>query len=105
MANKVTLTVLGFEHSSGISKQQRPYDFAKLNVLKKNDGWTQSANGQCTRIGLMQDQLDMCHTNQTLLTELAKLEGQFPLELECHIDLNPDNLQRNWVVDFKVIQQ
>lgn len=103
MANTISAIVLGYEHSKGISKSSdKPYDYAVLNYLGKNDGWTKSEKGSCSRLGLEQKKIALCNTNPTLFAELAKLEGQFPIKLDLVLDTDPNNIQKNWVVDFKL---
>lgn len=100
--SKISAFVIGCEHSKGLSKgSNRPYDYAVVNYLGKNDGWTQSAQGQCTRVGLEQKKITMCNTNPSLLAEFQKLEVQFPLECDLVLDIDPNNPQKNWVVDIK----
>lgn len=104
MANTIRAIVLGFEHSKGLSKaNDRPYDYAVVNYLGQNDGWTQSQKGTCTRVGLMQKTIAMRNDNPSLFAEFSKLEGKYPIELELELGLNPNDLQKNWVVDFKIV--
>ncbi|MBF9000488.1 hypothetical protein [Vibrio nitrifigilis] len=106
MANTIRAHILGCEHSQGTSKgSNRPYNFAVVNILGANDGWTESQSGRCTRVGLMQKTVPMSTDNLSLLHKLQTFENQFPLECDLVLDVDPNNIQKNWVVDIKPIQK
>nr|MBF4337474.1 hypothetical protein [Vibrio anguillarum] len=49
---KLTVVVIGCEHSKGLAKAtNKPYDFALVNYLKPNEGWS-SDKGSCLAFGL-----------------------------------------------------
>ncbi|CAH8190953.1 RstB phage-related integrase [Vibrio aestuarianus] len=102
---KLTVLVIGCEHSQGLSKaNDKPYDFAMVNYLKPNDGWT-SQKGSCNAYGLMQEKISMT-PSVALLTEFDKLQSKFPLMCDLILNADPTNPQRNIVVDIKpVIKQ
>ncbi len=96
------VTVIGCEHSSGLSKRDdKPYNFAQVNYLAKNEGW-KSDKGSCTAYGLGVKQIAMS-TNPALLAQFAKLEEQFPCLCELSLDCDPQNPARNIVVDIKIL--
>lgn len=96
----LTVIVIGCEHSQGLSKKDdRPYNFAMVNYLADNKGWN-SEKGQCQAVGLDKKQIAMS-PNPSLVAEFKKLESQFPLMCELHLDADPDNPARNIVVDVK----
>lgn len=96
----LTVTVIGCEHSQGLSKKDdRPYNFAVVNYLAPNDGWT-SEKGACEAVGLTQKQIAMS-PNPSLVAEFKKLEGGFPMMADLHLDVDPSNPSRNIVVDIK----
>ncbi|MBF4410612.1 hypothetical protein EA831_22570, partial [Vibrio anguillarum] len=48
---KLTVVVIGCEHSKGLAKvTNKPYDFAQVNYLKPNEGWN-SEKGSCLAFG------------------------------------------------------
>lgn len=97
---KLTVLVIGCEHSQGLSKSNdKPYNFAMVNYLKPNEGWN-SQKGSCNAYGLMQEKIAMTVTGG-LLSEFEKLESQFPLMCDLILDADPSNPQRNIVVDIK----
>ncbi|WP_158147699.1 hypothetical protein [Vibrio cincinnatiensis] len=101
---KLTVTVIGCEHSQGLSKSNdKPYNFALVNYLKPNQGWN-SQKGSCTAYGLKSDHIAML-TTPSLLSEFQKLSTQFPLLCDLILDADPENPQRNIVVDIKPIQK
>lgn len=97
---KITVIVIGCEHSKGLAKvTNKPYDFAMANYLKPNEGWN-SEKGRCTPYGFIQEQISMS-TNPSLLVEFQKLQDKFPLVCDLMLDADPSNPQRNIVVDIK----
>ena len=55
----LTVTVIGCEHSQGLSKKDdRPYNFALVNYLAPNEGW-KSEKGACEAVGLDKKQIAM----------------------------------------------
>ncbi|EGU47026.1 hypothetical protein ACRZ5S_18775 [Vibrio scophthalmi] len=100
--SKLVVIVIGCEHSQGLSKKDnKPYNFATVNYLGANDGWT-SEKGSCTAVGFDKKQISM-NPSPALVAEFQKLASQFPLQCELHLDVDPQNPQRNHVVDIKLI--
>ncbi|RJX72803.1 hypothetical protein DZ860_06500 [Vibrio sinensis] len=96
--SKLTVVVTGCEHSQGLSKKDdKPYNFAVVNYLATNEGWT-SQKGSCTAVGMTQKQISMNPSPQ-LVAEFQKL--QFPIQCELQLGVDPQNPQRNQVVDIK----
>ncbi|MDA0148339.1 hypothetical protein [Vibrio sp. LaRot3] len=100
--SKLTVIVIGCEHSQGLSKKDdRPYNFAQVNYLAPNEGW-KSEKGACNAVGLVQKQIQM-NPSPSLVAEFQKLNDQFPMQCELHLDVDPSNPQRNHVVDIKAL--
>ncbi len=96
----LTVTVIGCEHSSGLSKRDdKPYNFAQVNYLAKNEGW-KSEKGSCTAYGLAVKQIAMI-PEPALLAQFASIQEQFPCLCELALDADPQNPARNIVVDIK----
>ncbi len=94
------VVVIGCEHSQGLSKKDdRPYNFAQVNYLGKNDGWT-SQKGQCEAVGLTLKQIAMA-PNPSLVAVFKNMADEFPLMCELTLDADPQNPARNIVVDIK----
>ncbi|MCY9803350.1 hypothetical protein OTK51_07875 [Vibrio scophthalmi] len=100
--SKLQVIVIGCEHSQGLSKKDdTPYNFALVNYLAPNKGW-KSAKGACNAVGFDRQQIQM-NPSPALVAEFKKLEDVFPLLCELHLDVDPENPQRNHVVDIKLI--
>lgn len=94
------VVVIGCEHSSGLSKRDdKPYNFAQVNYLAKNEGW-KSEKGSCSAYGLTVKQIAMM-PDASLLAQFATIQDQFPCECELILDADPQNPARNIVVDIK----
>jgi len=99
----LTVTVIGCEHSQGLSKKDdRPYNFALVNYLAPNEGW-KSEKGACEAVGLDKKQIAM-NPNPSLVMAFKELESQFPMMCELHLDADPQNPARNIVVDIKPVK-
>lgn len=96
------VVVIGCEHSQGISKADKPYDFANCNYLAPNEGWS-SDKGRCNAVGLNQKQITMS-TSEQLIAKFNTLSEEFPLMCELTLDADPQNPARNIVVDIKPIK-
>lgn len=98
----LTVIVIGCEHSQGLSKKDdKPYNFAQVNYLAPNEGWT-SEKGACKAVGLDKKQIAMS-PNPSLVAEFEKLKEKFPMMCELHLDVDPSNPSRNIVVDIKPV--
>ena len=101
---KLTVTVIGCEHSQGLAKaNDKPYNFAQVTYLKQNQGWN-SSKGSCNAFGLKVEKIAML-TSPALLNEFQKLANNFPLLCELSLDADPENPQRNIVVDIKPLDK
>ncbi|MGR5413055.1 hypothetical protein ACPV52_09905 [Vibrio astriarenae] len=92
--------VIGVEHAQGLSKaNDKPYNFAQVNYLATNEGW-ESQKGSCKALGFEVKNISMS-TQPELFAAFSQLE--FPLMCDLVLDCDPQNPQRNYVVDVKPI--
>lgn len=101
--SKLTVMVVGAEHTKGLAKKDdRPYDFASVSYLKQAQGWSND-KGASTVVGLEVAKIDMDNTNPSLMNAFREIASALPCTLELTLALNPNNPQRNWVSDIKVV--
>ncbi len=100
--SKLTVVVIGCEHAQGLSKKDdSPYNFAQVNFLAKNEGWS-STKGSCKGVGMTQKQIQMNPSPQ-LVAAFEQIAPKFPCQCELTLEVDPSNPQRNHVVDVKVV--
>lgn len=100
--SKLTAVIIGAEHAQGLSKKDnKPYNFANVYYLKQRKAWSND-KGASQVVGAEQASIEM-NPSPALLEQFKTIEAQLPCEVELHLDINPENPQRNWVVDFQIL--
>ncbi len=102
MSQPITVFVIGVEHSQGLSKKDnKPYNFANVHYLIPRRGWA-NEKGASQVLGKQSEAISM-NPMPDLFQQFRNIESQMPCLVELHLDVDPENMQRNWVVDIKPV--
>lgn len=104
MAQAITVFVIGVEHAQGLSKKDnKPYNFSSVHYLVPRRGWS-NEKGASQVLGKEVETISMNPTPE-LFEQFKNIESHMPCLVELYLEVNPERMQRNWVIDMKPVKQ